>query len=53
MTNTSLHERLKMPEKQRSMVSVLIQDAVDKHLVKPADPDNKSKRFAEYVPFWA
>lgn len=53
MTNTSLRERLKMPEKQRSMVSVLIQDAVDKHLVKPADPDNKSKKFAEYVPFWA
>ena len=42
-----------MPEKQRSMVSVLIQEAVDKHLIKPADPDNKSKKFAEYVPFWA
>lgn len=53
MTNTSLRERLKMPEKQRSMVSVLIQDAVDKHLIKPADPDNKSRKFAEYVPFWA
>ncbi len=53
MTNTSLRERLKMPEKQRSMVSVLIQEAIDKHLVKPADPDNKSKKFAEYVPFWA
>ncbi len=53
MTNTTLRERLKMPEKQRSMVSVLIQEAVDKRLVKPADPDNKSKKFAEYVPFWA
>ena len=28
MTNKSLRERLKMPEKQRSMVSVLIQDAL-------------------------
>jgi len=53
MTNTTLRERLKMPEKQRSMVSVLIQDAIDKGLVKPADPENKSKKFAEYVPFWA
>lgn len=53
MTNTTLRKRLKMPEKQRSMVSVLIQEAVDKHLVKPADPDNKSRKFAEYVPFWA
>jgi predicted HTH transcriptional regulator len=53
MTNTSLRERLKMPEKQRSMVSVLIQEAIDKGLVKPANPDNKSKKFAEYVPLWA
>jgi ATP-dependent DNA helicase RecG len=53
MTNTSLRERLKMPEKQRSMVSVLIQEAVDRKLVKPSDPANKSKKFAEYVPVWA
>ena len=53
MTNTTLRERLKMPEKQRSMVSVLIQEAIDRRLVKPADPANKSRKFAEYVPFWA
>ena len=53
MTNTSLRERLKMPEKQRSMVSVLIQEALDRKLVKPADLANKSKKFAEYVPIWA
>jgi predicted HTH transcriptional regulator len=53
MTNKSLRERLKMPEKQRSMVSVLILEAIDKKLVKPADPENKSKKFAEYIPFWA
>ena len=53
MTNTSLRERLKMSEKQRSMVSVLIQEAIDKGLVKNADPQNKSRKFAEYVPVWA
>jgi len=53
MTNTTLRERLKMPEKQRSMVSVLIQEAIDKEMVKPANPANKSRKFAEYVPFWA
>jgi predicted HTH transcriptional regulator len=53
MTNKSLRERLKMSEKQRSMVSVLIQDAIDKKLIKAADPNNKSRKFAEYVPFWA
>jgi ATP-dependent DNA helicase RecG len=53
MTNTTLRQRLRMPEKQRSMVSVLIQEALDNRLIKPADPDNKSKKFAEYVPYWA
>lgn len=53
MTNTSLRERLKMPETQRSMVSVLIQEALDQGLIKPADPENKSRKFAEYVPAWA
>ena len=53
MTNKSLRERLKMSEKQRSMVSVLIQEAIDEKLIKAADPNNKSRKFAEYVPFWA
>ena len=53
LTNKSLRERLKMPEKQRSMVSVLIQEAVDQKLIKTSDPENKSKKYAEYVPFWA
>ena len=53
MTNKSLRERLTMSEKQRSMVSVLIQEAIDKRLIKAADPNNKSRKFAEYVPFWA
>lgn len=53
MTNTSLRERLKMPEKQRSMVSVLIQEAIDKGLIKNADPHSTSRKFAEYVPVWA
>lgn len=53
MTNKSLRQRLKMPESQRSMVSVLIQDAIDRGLVKNADPQNKSRKFAEYLPAWA
>lgn len=53
LTNKSLRERLKMPEKQRSMVSVLIQEATDAKLIKASDPDNKSKKFAEYLPTWA
>ena len=53
LTNTSLRQRLKMPERQRSMVSVLIQEALDQNLIKPSDPENRSKKFAEYIPAWA
>jgi ATP-dependent DNA helicase RecG len=53
MTNKSLRERLKMPEKQRSMVSRLIQEATDKNLIAPADPANSSKKYTEYIPAWA
>ena len=35
------------------MVSVLIQEALDKELIVAANPENKSKKFAEYVPAWA
>lgn len=53
MTNKSLRERFKMPEKQRSMISRLIQEAVDAGLIAPANPENTSKRHTEYVPAWA
>ncbi len=53
MTNKSLRERLKMPEKRSSMVSVLLQEATDRKLIKPANPENKSRKFAEHKPFWA
>jgi ATP-dependent DNA helicase RecG len=53
MTNKSLRERLKMPEKQRPMVSALIQEAVGIGLIVSADPENKSRKFAEYLPAWA
>ena len=53
LTNKSLRERLKMPEKQRSMVSVLIQEALEKKYIVAANPENKSKKFTEYIPKWA
>lgn len=53
MTNKSLRERLKMPEKQRSMVSLLIQEALTAGKIKKVDPESDSKKFTEYVPYWA
>jgi predicted HTH transcriptional regulator len=53
MTNTSLRERFKMHEKQRSMISRLIKESLDKGKIVPRDPKNKSIKFAEYLPYWA
>jgi ATP-dependent DNA helicase RecG len=53
MTNTSLRERFKMHDKQRSQVSLVIKEALNRNIIKPKDPNNASTKFAEYVPFWA
>lgn len=52
MTNTSLRERLKMNEKQRTQVSNLIRDALDAGRIKRKDPTSSSAKFAEYIPYW-
>ena len=53
MTNTSLRERLKIAEKQRAQISRLIRDATDAGRIKRKDPDSKSSKFTEYLPYWA
>lgn len=53
MTNTTLRERLKMHEKQRTQVSNIIRDAVEAGRIKRKDPTSTSSKFAEYIPYWA
>lgn len=53
LTNASLRDRLRLSERQRPQVSVLIRDTVAAGLLKPKDPDNRSTKFAEYIPVWA
>lgn len=52
MTNTTLRERLKMHEKQRTQVSNLIRDAVEAGRIKRKDPTSTSSKFVEYLPYW-
>ncbi len=52
LTNTSLRERLKMSERQRTQVSNLIAEAIAAGRIKRKDPDSSNK-FAEYIPYWA
>jgi hypothetical protein len=53
MTNASLRERFKMHEKQHSMLSKLIKKALEQKIIKIKDSENKSTKFAEYLPYWA
>lgn len=52
MTNQSLRERFQLPENKAETVSRIISDTVDEGLVKLDDPENKSRRYAKYVPYW-
>lgn len=53
MTNTSLRGRLKMPKKQSPMVSKVIRETLEAGRIKPKDPNNTSRKYNEYIPFWA
>lgn len=53
LTNTTLRGRLRVHESGRPNISALIQQAVGAKLIKLADPENRSRKFAEYVPYWA
>ncbi|MDO5617058.1 MAG: putative DNA binding domain-containing protein [Cruoricaptor ignavus] len=53
MTNQSLRERFKIEDKNSAIASRIIRDALNEKVIKLEDPDNKSKKFAKYIPFWA
>jgi len=53
MTNQSLRERFKLPEKKTATVSQVIAATVDLEKIKLADPEQSSTRYRNYLPFWA
>lgn len=53
MTNSTLRERLKIEERNYPIVSKIINDTYQAGYIKPGDPDNKSRKYAYYIPFWA
>ena len=44
MTNATLRERFKISGEDDPVASRIIRDTIDAHLIKPADPESKSKR---------
>ncbi len=55
MTNQTFRERLSLSDKKASVdiVSKVIRETVEDGMIKLNDAENKSKRYAKYVPFWA
>jgi ATP-dependent DNA helicase RecG len=53
MTNTTLRKRFSISEENSAIASRIIGDALEEKLIKPHDPENKSRKHARYIPFWA
>lgn len=53
MTNQTLRERFGIEEKNYSIASRIISEAIKSGLIKDFDPESKSKKHAKYLPYWA
>ncbi|HSH64255.1 MAG TPA: ATP-binding protein [Bacteroidia bacterium] len=53
MTNQSLRERFKIEEKNAAIASRIIKDTSETKLIKDEDPENRSRKYSGYIPFWA
>lgn len=52
MTNQSVRERFDIEEHNAAIASRIIGDTIDSKLVKDSDPENKSRKYVKYVPYW-
>jgi predicted HTH transcriptional regulator len=53
MTNQSLRERFNIEEHNYSIASRIIRDTIEAHLIKDSEPENRSRKYAKYIPYWA
>lgn len=53
MTNASLRKRFAITDKNYPAASRIIAATIEAGLIKPHDPENRSRKHARYVPFWA
>lgn len=52
MTNATLRKRFAISDKNYPIASRVISESIEAELIKPFDPDNRSRKHAMYVPFW-
>lgn len=53
MTNQSLRARFSIEDRNYSIASRIIRDALEEKVIKEVDPENKSRKYASYAPFWS
>jgi hypothetical protein len=53
MTNETFRKRLNIADKDYPKASRIIRETIQSGLVKPHDPDSRSRKHAKYLPFWA
>jgi ATP-dependent DNA helicase RecG len=53
MSNESLRDRFGIAKKNYPMASRIISESISAGFVKERDPDNSSKKYTKYIPFWA
>lgn len=52
-TNASLRKRFAFDDDDYKTVTKIISATIRELLIKPYDPENRSPRYARYIPFWA
>jgi ATP-dependent DNA helicase RecG len=52
MTNQSLRERFKLPANKTETASRIIADSIESGLIKIDNPENQSKKYVRYAPYW-
>ncbi|MEA2600906.1 MAG: ATP-dependent helicase RecG [Acidobacteriota bacterium] len=53
MTNASLRTRFSIDPRSYTLASRIIAETLGAGLIKPFDPENRSRKHAKYVPYWA
>lgn len=52
-TNETVRRRFAIEDKNYPVASRIIADTIRARLLKPQDPENRSRKHAKYLPFWA
>ena len=53
MTNASLRTRFSIDPRNYTMASRILSETLEAGLIRSFDPENRSKKHAKYVPYWA